>query len=85
MSSLEISLAPRQLGFGTLLGCEAAVHVARCYLESMSPSSYKLMLKLDFRNAFNSLRRDKMLISVSELAPTFYQYVLSSYEKPVLW
>ena len=40
------------------------------------------MFKLDFRNAFNSLRCDKMLISVSELAPTFYQYVLSSYEKP---
>ena len=82
LSSLEVSLAPRQLGYGTPMGSEAAVHAARCYLESMSTSSNKLMLKLDFRNAFNSLRRDKMLFSVSELAPTFYQYILSSYGKP---
>ena len=51
LSSLEVSLAPRQLGYGTPMGCEAAVHAARYYLESMSPSSNKLMLKLDFRNA----------------------------------
>ena len=82
ITSLEISLVPRQLGYGTPLDCEAAVHAARCYLESLSPSFNKLMLKLDFSNGFNCLRSDKMLISVSELASTFYQYVLSSYKKP---
>ena len=63
---MEIILAPRQLGYGTSLGCEAAVHAARCYVESTSSVSNKLMLKLDFKNAFNSLRRDKMLQLMGE-------------------
>ena len=82
MISSEISLAPRQLGYGTSLGCEAAVHAARCYVESISSASNKLMLKLDFKNAFNSLRRDKMLQSVIKFAPAFSCFVQSAYEKP---
>ena len=71
MRSSEISFAPRQLAYGTSLGCEAAVHAARCYVESISSVPNKLMLKLDFKNAFNSLRRDKMLQSVNKFAPAF--------------
>ena len=40
------------------------------------------MLKLDFKNAFNSLRRDKMLQSVIKFAPAFFCFVQSAYEKP---
>ena len=79
---MEILLAPRQLGYGTSLGCEATVHVARCYVESISSASNKLMLMLDFKNAFNSLRRDKMLQSVIKFAPSFFRFVQSAYEKP---
>ena len=43
LNSLEVSLAPRQLGYGSPLGCEAAVHAARSYLESVSSSSDKLI------------------------------------------
>lgn len=75
-------LAPIQLGFGVKGGAEAAVHAARIYLRDLAPD--KIMLKLDFRNAFNSLRRDKMLIAVKALAPDLYHFVHSSYSSPSL-
>uniref|UniRef100_A0A1X7U4B2 Reverse transcriptase domain-containing protein n=1 Tax=Amphimedon queenslandica TaxID=400682 RepID=A0A1X7U4B2_AMPQE len=62
MSSL---LAPRQLGYGIPGGLEAAVHAARYFLRNMDDSS--AFLKLDFRNAFNSIHRSKMLAAVSDL------------------
>ena len=52
------------------------------YVESISSASNKLMLKLDFKNAFDSLRLDKMLQSVIKFAPAFFRFVQSAYEKP---
>ena len=40
------------------------------------------MLKLDFRNAFNSIRRDKMLKSVQEKAQVIYPLVHAAYSTP---
>ena len=40
------------------------------------------MVKLDFRNAFNSIRRDRMLEAVRDLAPTIYQLAHSAYSSP---
>ena len=75
-------LAPQQLGCGVPLGCEAAAHATRLYLRNMPPGH--LLLKLDFKNAFNTLRRDKMLESVKEYAPELFTLVLSAYEQPSL-
>ena len=77
MSSL---LAPQQLGFGVKGGAEAAVHAARQYLHSLPPDM--LLLKLDFSNAFHSIRRDKMLLAVRKLAPELYPLVHSAYSSP---
>ena len=60
-------LSPRQLGYGVRGGAEAAVHAARCFLSSM-PSDHA-MVKLDFKTAFNSIRRDKMLEACLRFAP----------------
>ena len=49
-------LAPCQVGVGVWGGSEAAVHAARAYLESCPSDSG--ILKLDFKNAFNCIRRD---------------------------
>ena len=73
-------LAPLQLGYGTSMGSEAAVHAARTYLHSM-PDDH-LLLKLDFSNAFNSIRRDKMLHACLDYAPDIYPPVHSAYAKP---
>ena len=50
---LSSKLAPRQLGVGVRGGAEAIVHAARAFVESSSP--FHALVKLDFRNAFNSI------------------------------
>ena len=80
LQPMSTLLAPLQLGYGTPHGAEAAVHATRLYLDNM-PDDH-LFLKLDFSNAFNSLRRDRMLESVREHAPEMYPFVFSAYEEP---
>ena len=70
-------LSPVQLGFGVPHGAEAAVHAARIYLSDLPPSH--VVMKLDFANAFNSIRRDKLLFCVKELAPEIFPFVYSTY------
>ena len=60
-------LAPTQLGFGVQHGAEAAVHAARTYLQDLAPG--RAILKIDFSNAFNSLRRDVILQSIQNELP----------------
>ena len=59
-------LSPGQLGYGVSKG--------------VGPN--KVLLKLDFTNAFNSIRRDKMLEAVQRLAPDIYPFVHSVYYSP---
>src|SRR5882757_3036669 len=69
-------LSPRQLGVGVRGGCEAAVHAARSYLEGCFPGEG--VLKIDFKNAFNCVRRGVVLDAVARPAP----FVSSSYANP---
>jgi len=80
--SLGAELSPQQLGCGIPFGCEAAAHAARLYLHGM-PSNH-LLLKLDFRNAFNTLRRDKMLESVKDHVPELFSFIHAAYGEPSL-
>ena len=73
-------LFPLQLGFGTRKGAEGAVHAARAYLAQLQPGN--LMLKLDFQNAFNSIRRDVILREVQAKAPNVYPLAFSAYRFP---
>ena len=59
------------------VGCEAAVHAVRRFLESMPPGS--VLVKLDFTNAFNCLHRPDMLNSVAERVPELLSYCHSAY------
>ena len=58
-AKLRETLSPIQLGVGVKGGCEAAVHATRRFLLSM-PGSY-VVAKLDFTNAFNSIRKTACL------------------------
>ena len=69
---------PNQLGVGTELGTEIAVHSIRQYINNPD-SSDKVILKVDFKNAFNCLRRDFMLSKVKDLTPQIYNYVWQAY------
>jgi len=71
---------PRQLWVGTPGGREAAIHSAHRYLQTLATDH--IMVKLDFENAFNSLHRSDMLLSISERLPELYAYCMSSYKQP---
>ena len=70
-------LKPRQLGVGVKGGAEALAHGARRYVQYMPDTNS--FVKLDFTNAFNSIRRDCMLEAVSLHAPCLLGYVESAY------
>ena len=78
--SVSSALTPLQLGYGVPSGCEAAARAARQYFESM-PSNH-VLLKVDFRNAFNSVRRDKILEAVKSPIPELFLFVSSAYTIP---
>ena len=61
-------------------GSEAAVHAGRVYL---SHQDDKAMVNVDFRNAFNTIRRDKMLKAVEEYNPDLLPYVHAAYLTPL--
>ena len=70
-------LKPCQLGVGVKGGAEALAHGARRFLDCM-PSSH-VFVKLDFKNAFNSVRRDIVREAVASNAPCLLGYFDSAY------
>lgn len=67
---------PRQLGFGVKGGCEAAVHSARTFL---SRPDYEVFVKIDVKNAFNSVDRGALLTEVKKHLPEAYAYLWQCY------
>ena len=62
-SRLATFFRPIQLGVSTPRGCEAAVHSARRFLQTMPADN--IIVKLDFSNAFSCLHRFDMLQSIA--------------------
>ena len=67
---------PIQVGVGVAGGAEAAVHATRRLLQTL-PDDH-VFVKLDFSNAFNSIRRDLILQAVAENIPELYRFVHAS-------
>ena len=80
VARLTSYFTPRQLGVGVPGGCEAAIHSARRFLQSM-PVGH-VLVKLDFTNAFNSLHREDMLLAIRDRLPELYAFCLSAYVQP---
>jgi len=57
-------LAPSQLGFGTAGKAEAAVCAVSRYIDNMMPG--QVFVKIEFKKAFNTLRRDSILEAVAK-------------------
>ena len=70
-------LEPSQLGVGTRAGCEAALRATRHFMDNSTTP--KVILKIDLKNAFNCIRRDKMLSVVRELIPEAYHLFYQTY------
>jgi len=79
--NLEKMFSPHQLGVGVRGGAEAGAHAARRYwaAEHDGPRAF---LKVDFRNAFNELYRDKMLAEVAVHLPTYLHFISAAYSSP---
>jgi len=72
-------LAPHQLGVGVQGGCEALVHAARSFISSCPAGSG--LLKIDFCNEFNSIRRDSMFEAVEAHVPQLLTYLDTAYSE----
>ena len=68
---------PRQVGVGVTGGAEAAIHTTRRFLDNFPPGHE--IIKLDFANAFNTLRRDFLLDTVARNIPQLYRFTLATY------
>ena len=79
--SLGTLLRPKQLGFGTKSGSEIVVHTIRNYL-SLFDNSEKVILKIDFFNAFNMVSRSTILFKIKEFAPEYYNFIYQCYREP---
>jgi len=77
MSRLCDLFQPSQLGVGTPRGCEAAVHATRSFMTQTQGE--KVLLKLDVKNAFNSIRRDKVLQAAHTHLPEIYPFIWDCY------
>jgi hypothetical protein len=78
MSHLQDKLLPFQLGVNTPGGCEAVVHATRQFTSKMTVGDV-VVVKVDFSNAFNCVRRDVMLQTVADELPCLYRFCHLAY------
>lgn len=82
-SLLGAELRPVQLGVGTRLGCEAAVHATRRFIEANSGTDApQVLVKVDVSNAFNTVRRDVFLNRIRERCPEIFPLAYQGYSAP---
>ena len=72
-------LPPVQLGVGVRCGCDAAAHTVRAFVQSPVVPGSKVLVKLDIKNAFNTMRRDHFLEVCSSRAPSILRLASTAY------
>ena len=77
-TSHESLFLPLQIGVGIRSGCEGAIHSTRQYAHQ-DHRVPKIILKLDFENAFNTVRRDLMLKTLKDTEPRLYPLIWQTY------
>ena len=84
MEDAKIIFGSLQVGVATSGGAEASVHAVRRLAKEFGEDPGKIMLKVDFSNAFNLVNRTEMLAQVFEKLPGFYRWVEYCYSHPAL-
>ena len=74
----KVKFLPHQLGVGVPSGAESSIHSCRKYVKN-NHSSPKVLLKVDFKNAFNTIRRDVVLNNLKSNYPKLYPFVWQCY------
>ena len=83
IQSVGGDLAPLQLGCGVPRGCDVAALASRHFLPHL-PSDH-VLVKLDFKNAFNSLSRACMIRAVQQFSRDILSFVYSAYASSLLF
>lgn len=68
--------------FGTHREAEPVVHAVRPYLEHPQDEECRVLLKLDFRNAFNTVHQDEILRTVNTDLSQYYAFLWQFYRHP---
>ena len=71
-----------QVGCDNTRGAEIAAHSFRNLIERDDNPKCSVRIKLDFKNAFNSLNRETMLNHVYSNRPELYNYTHCAYNEP---
>ena len=71
-----------QVGVACPLGLEAAIHTISQYCERNAASTSKIVLTIDFHNAFNSLDRNALLAACRRDFPTLAAWASWCYSVP---
>jgi hypothetical protein len=80
---IALHLSLFQYGVGTRAGCEVVQHRTR---ELLAKNPSYVVVKTDFKNAFNSIFRKLMLKALSESIPGLHKFVYLCYKhKSKLW
>ena len=80
METMGALVALRQLGYGTSQGAEAAVHAAHLFLDNLQPS--EVILKLNFKSAFDTIYHDRMMNAIRSLIHELTPFVHSVCGEP---
>ena len=78
--NLTDEFQPHQMGVCIPSGSEVAVHACRNFIRFEDSNS--ILLKIDFKNAFNTVKRDAILHKVKELLPKIFPFVFQAYAQP---
>ena len=79
-ADIKHKLSPYQLGVSVSSGAEAIVHSGRSYCNSkLSSAEPTAFLKIDFENAFNTIRRDVFLSTIREELTCLYPFLYQCY------
>ena len=74
-------IRPHQVGVGVKRGAESSVHALRRLVCDVECEDW-VILKVDMANAFNQVRRDKVLEKVKDVAPQLFPMAWQAYGKP---
>ena len=79
-SQLKDFFYPHQMGVGAPKGAETIVHTVRNrLLSNLENDRPFVMLKVDFKNAFNTIRRDVVLCEMQNQAPPLFPFMWQMY------
>ena len=71
-----------QVGIGCPSGAQALIAAAKIGINMIKQDTQKAMMKLDFRNCYNTIDRQKMINVITRLAPEVSGIYYQRYNKP---